>query len=1465
MNVFKIIKKIICIAIIGSLLLQELSWANPIFFNNRNSEAKTKTLQVQSLFQTQQLNLLALPILIEQLIETNKDTPKEALTTVEIANILNLCQGWKEQFKVQCVWDISDDFKQIAIKIRTEVKVLHIRYFFSHEATEQILPDKWKNVKVERINRYLCKQVKIEQLKDVVDDNKYIISAKHSQQSKNAYEQLLKRYYREKRSDEKKGSAAEPYKMGAGAIIGVAAFILFLPLRYLTLNGSVNAFFYLYLTITAVLPLLTAAMMEKALFLPENTREHSLITPFKTVEDIQNIVEYDNDAKGKISYYSYITKKLYIDTIVMKRVPKLFQYIIYLHEMIHEKLKVKTEVVAVSFTFCIPAAFVSLIMGSTFFIVKISASEMFFFWAISVYNFLFPFVAKLVSRKIGVVKSEAGHYLLSRKNKRYMQRQEIDQSIVDYVKQKTFDPQTGQQQYWREWLKGQDSHSMVHLIKCEGHKEDIIVIRAGNIAQKKLEMQIKENLKTSSKAKFVLIIAANGKNKRRIYSVFSTAKNAIKNMTNKKIISIDVCSTKYNLRRLKELESFYKKRLERIKHGSVVKEAVASEIHGQTGRLEKMLKWLRKNKYRELVLMGDYIAKKGNGYEAIDILKRHKLSLHHPSLKMLMGRSEHLFLRVMFGDKQFSPIWPEIATMEGPAIIDSLMQLQDITIIQSMPDTEKHDILEARKFKQILIRELQNEGKPLTEENIKVKLKKHYRFHPKLIDIADFIVEYMNFVFYENSNHTIYMIGSIPENFQWKGLRGIGALIGIEKEFKKQSLRRLRLLKISREIWVSMNSVSRKTNKFEWLNSVEENLWKIVKGEREKADITGNELISEDVLDSFQEKVRDIIRTVVGGNKVITADKAEEIRVKLIEVIEDINKQLPEIFEIVFHPEGSPFITETKGGIETKEKTYQARLEKRLKIREILGVNTVVTPAAFLTEGYQSLKQLMVVDNNGTVKMLDVDSLEGFNAKEMTLILSAKEAHEIEAGQSLEEVTRKKLKENQEILASYSYLGINVSKVKQTKIVKSILTCIAFIEMIERMIEGWFKDINAEKEIQAYIEKGKKLLDGDDVLGAVFLQQALISDDSTKEQESFAIDTLLKALSPERSEAIRGNVVEVLTGMLVVCLEDEKQAQRVFSSLMDHVYPWVEEMGVTEPELKYKEQIMMPFVLAVKKNIRFRKFVISYGKKRRNKQKKWFVNSLLEKAETEKGVLVFDLSSNSNLSKLQKEALFKSDQKVLLEELMQMLILIANNNKATSSFKKKTKNVIAIDTGFSVNEDVNDMIMENVIRPLRNLSKNNEVLSNILEEVEIIGGDVDYLEQSLNKKISEGVTTIDEVTLITSEKNRIKFSQKIQLRANITSLEINEKENMSSYIPVLEVVLFALLRATTSKKEYLMAAYQRIEGASNLKIKKLIDLCFKSGVPKKTVILTIVPQAKKQKLESIEQKYRNIKILIYSV
>ena len=79
MHVTKIIKQIVCFFLIGALFIQEISWANPISIENTTSKTNTNTLSVESLFKTQQIDLLALPMLMSNLLKPTKTFLKKLL------------------------------------------------------------------------------------------------------------------------------------------------------------------------------------------------------------------------------------------------------------------------------------------------------------------------------------------------------------------------------------------------------------------------------------------------------------------------------------------------------------------------------------------------------------------------------------------------------------------------------------------------------------------------------------------------------------------------------------------------------------------------------------------------------------------------------------------------------------------------------------------------------------------------------------------------------------------------------------------------------------------------------------------------------------------------------------------------------------------------------------------------------------------------------------------------------------------------------------------------------------------------------------------------------------------------------------------------------------------------------------------------------------------------------------------
>ena len=89
--------------------------------------------------------------------------------------------------------------------------------------------------------------------------------------------------------------------------------------------------------------------------------------------------------------------------------------------------------------------------------------------------------------------------------------------------------------------------------------------------------------------------------------------------------------------------------------------------------------------------------------------------------------------------------------LEGSTVIKSLKALAAQKISHSMTVHEQNDIKEAKEFETLLEKIAKN--KNMTKEEAWVKF---YRLHPKLLEIAEFMVDKMRFVYHEDKHHNIY-------------------------------------------------------------------------------------------------------------------------------------------------------------------------------------------------------------------------------------------------------------------------------------------------------------------------------------------------------------------------------------------------------------------------------------------------------------------------------------------------------------------------------------------------------------------------------------------------------------------------------------------------------------------------------------------------------------------------------------
>ncbi|MDP8299279.1 MAG: methyltransferase domain-containing protein [Candidatus Tantalella remota] len=915
---------------------------------------------------------------------------------------------------------------------------------------------------------------------------------------------MTARGYVKQRVDAKKkikGAAMEPLKLEAGALMGVVAAGVLMPLWFLCHKSIFALVLGLsYILTVCIIPIVTACHINDVLSFRHPRKDYGLIKPFEKAENIRYIerVIDEDDAKGKISYYSYtieddlksggehvIKSALFAHKTALRHMPRFYQWVIYFHEAIHSKMRVKVEAVAVPLTFSLPWAAGCLILilagGWT-----LPLKDTLLLSYLIAYNLLVPLVSGLVVDMVGLLKkSPGGHYVSDSKVRQHLTAAEVDKYIADHAHSQTYNKETGKMVYWRNWLGGGRGRSNVEFIECPGRPEDIIVVKSSYKLNRTADQKaFREKIASSDKRSFVLIIADDGPKaalnkkmnksggkkkkpstkkvkkiieksrearKHRITRISAAADKILKSMQKKdrwgftsarRFVKKDVRSTSYDITILRDLLGFYRRRLSRIKHEDISREVVICETHGHTHRLKVLLKWLKENRYKSAIFLGDYLGKSGGGLEAMDMLRRHMKKGIAPRVTLIMGNSEHVFMRAFLGDDRWSDSWTSNCVMEGPEVVKSLHRLANGEVEGEITPEIQKEINDAKDFEDQIKRIVLRNGTDFEEE-----WNKWYRMHPQLIKTADFITENMKFVYHEDAHHNIYKIGNIPDDFTRNGLCGIEALEEMEQEFRQGTESGLRLLKLMREIWLLLYR-DVKTD-VEEEAAQRKRVLDLIRAEKDVIFLAGREKYRH------KDPRRVLIqRYVLNTMESIILEEPERENLDSIfndlsEKMASVTRPLPEVFDKVFDVTEGQFMVQADSRFKKEDdESEEARQEKRIE----LGVNTIITTNNFPDdEGFQSLRYARAMDRTGTIRMIDVDTLEGKDRPKGGIALVARTAQEefyvddgmflkelasdtpeekwgSAKGRSLESVTRRKLEGVEKIIDDIDHVAANIKE-----------------------------------------------------------------------------------------------------------------------------------------------------------------------------------------------------------------------------------------------------------------------------------------------------------------------------------------------------------------------------------------------------------------------------------------------------
>lgn len=828
------------------------------------------------------------------------------------------------------------------------------------------------------------------------------------------------------------GSAVEGRKMEMAALAAVAATPLLVLFCAIHCSLFTSAVTITYILTMGSLPVLTNRYIESALAFRETGRDHGLIEPFDRARPIQELWDHDPDSHDKVSYFSYRMNGLYIYKEAMRRVPSPIQYIIYFHETLHGKFGLKTEVVVVPLTYSAPWIVFSALLSC--FSWLLPHGSVMYLAAMASYNIAVPLLMKAVAWKIGVQTSIAGHNLIAPEAWKGLADEEVDYRISRHVNKVTYDGSSGMMAYWRDWLKGGDGHPDVELVKCPDRIEDIIVIRASYLPSARYDRKktardvIGNAIRSSGKRSFRVIVAVDDPGIAARDAYFedfkrktTDIKGAFKSAAPTARLSIDIRSSRYDITRLRDLGRFYRSELAGSGEYRRPADAVAPEVHGNIERLDKLLAWLDRNGYTKLQLMGDYMGKAGSpGTEALEILIEHVKTRRKPELSMLVGRSEYLMFLAMMGEPRMRKLWPSSAMFEGPQVIESLKRLSRREITDDISQDEADGIYEASRFEEALKVRASVSPEGLTEKSLHDQWMQWYYFHPKLLDLADFIINEMRFVYAEDSEHRIYIIGDrISDKFERHGLRGIEALRDMEGEFRESARAGIRVLRLKSLIWMMAGRAEGYAMSVENVAAVRQNIMALIQEEKRRNESYGKEVIPYAVLESIEAAARASLDA--GGLDAL----ADRLALTLKESAVPMNK----IYREVFSPEDTPLeVGAVLAGRDGTPESFDVKQERRMR----LGINSIINPGIF-TKDTQSLGQVVVRDEDGELAIRDVDSLDDPLAKAEKVLVGTRWDFD-----SFRDMETAKLRAIEKVMVFYDRIGAGLEEPWHGRILNDI-------------------------------------------------------------------------------------------------------------------------------------------------------------------------------------------------------------------------------------------------------------------------------------------------------------------------------------------------------------------------------------------------------------------------------------------
>ncbi len=278
------------------------------------------------------------------------------------------------------------------------------------------------------------------------------------------------------------GAAIEAHKTEHALWIGVISGLILVPLSLYNADYLMLFTGLAYVLFMTILPIWTARYIRYALSLgtsrrPGKSKTYGLIKAFAK-EEVKDLEESWNDiklrhpeAKGKIAYIVYkpeSIKGLYINKEAMKYVPPLYQWIIWVHEiLVHRLINIRIEITAIVATYSVPWSALNSVLLTAASLSGCGPDYIVFLTLLLASNLiLLPAATGLFAILYGVRETDAGYKELH-SGWKSLNDSMIDEIISNHAHTKTWklaiDTASGailhRVNYWRNWLRGSQNEN----------------------------------------------------------------------------------------------------------------------------------------------------------------------------------------------------------------------------------------------------------------------------------------------------------------------------------------------------------------------------------------------------------------------------------------------------------------------------------------------------------------------------------------------------------------------------------------------------------------------------------------------------------------------------------------------------------------------------------------------------------------------------------------------------------------------------------------------------------------------------------------------------------------------------------------------------------------------------------------------------------------------------------------------